>query len=140
MESTTRLTPASEDLVARQPVWEALSDLFLDTDTSLSRPWRVEQLAGSTYSIGQLDHILLDEVYPVCRFNLMSVAGEWAGFDQAWLQTRILRRLASPLRFLHRFSPGRMAILRCPEWRATRQAIVALRAAQVVKERQQGPG
>jgi hypothetical protein len=55
--------------------------MFLDTDTSLSRRWRVEQLARSPYSIKQLESILIAEVYPICKYNLMSVAGEWAGFD-----------------------------------------------------------
>ena len=89
--------PAADDLAARQPVWEALSDMFLDTDTSLSRQWRAEQLVASPYSIEQLEFILIDEVYPVCRYNLLSVAGEWAGFDPEWLQANILRRLGSRL-------------------------------------------
>jgi hypothetical protein len=45
------LLPAHEDLASRRPVWEALSDMFLDTDTSLSRQWRAERLAGSTYTV-----------------------------------------------------------------------------------------
>lgn len=41
------MKPAIDDLPARSPVWSALSDLFLDIDVSLSRAWRVEQLAHS---------------------------------------------------------------------------------------------
>jgi len=59
------IKPAAEDLTARQPVWEALSDMFLDTDTSLSRQWRADQLARSPYSIEQLEFILINEVYPI---------------------------------------------------------------------------
>ena len=31
----------------RRRVWLALSDMFLDTDTALSRAWRVSELARS---------------------------------------------------------------------------------------------
>ncbi|WP_456299285.1 DUF7079 family protein [Methylocaldum marinum] len=75
------MPPAEDDLDHRRPVWDALSSLFLDTDTSLSREWRVKLLASSPYSVEQLEHILVDEVYPICRWNLFSIAGEWAGFD-----------------------------------------------------------
>ena len=123
------LRPAGEDLAARRPVWEALAEMFLDSDPALSRQWRAERLAGSPYSLHQLEHILMDEVSPVCRYNLMSVAGEWAGFDAEWLEARILRRLDSPLRFLHRMAPRRLAPDLREEWHATRDAIVTARDA-----------
>lgn len=124
------MSPAKvDDLQTREPVWQALSDMFLDTDTSLSRPWRAEQLARSPYAIEELERILVNEVYPVCRYNLLSVAGEWAGFDAAWLRTRILRRLGSPFRCLHVLDPGGFLARRHGEWRATREAVVARRAA-----------
>lgn len=125
------LKPATEDLAARRPVWEALSDLFLDTDPSLSRAWRVQQLAHSPYTMAQLQAILVDEVYPVCRANLLSVAGEWAGFDPAWLEGRILRRLSSRFRCLHGLNLGRLTVPASTEWRATRQAVVAVRMAGI---------
>jgi hypothetical protein len=122
------LKPAAQDLPARQPVWEALSELFLDTDTSVSRQWRADQLAGSPYSLEQLEFILVDEVYPVCKYNLLSVAGEWAGFNQEWLQSKILRRLGSRLRFLHGLNLGRLTVPASEEWQATKVAIVAARS------------
>lgn len=121
------LRPASEDLVARQPVWDALSDLFLDTDTSLSRQWRADRLAESPYSLEQLEFILIDEVYPICKYNLMSVAGEWGGFDAEWLKSKILRRLRSRFRALHGLNLGRLVVPASSEWRATKQAILAAR-------------
>ena len=120
--------PILEDLAAREPVWAALSDMFLDTDTSLTRQWRAEQLAASPYSIAQLERILIDEVYPICKYNLMSVAGEWEGFDPDWLRDRILRRLRSPLRALHVLNLGALMVHTSREWRATKKAIRAARA------------
>lgn len=125
-----RPSPAADDLVARRPVWEALSDLFLDTDVSLSRDWRAGQLARSPYRIEQLEWILVDEVYPVCKYNLLSVAGEWAGFDLAWLEQRILRRLRSPWRRLHALNLGRLTVHLSGEWRATKAAVASQRAGR----------
>jgi len=63
--------PAPEDPEHRRPVWQALSDLFLDTDTSISRSWRVGILSASPYSIDELQEILLDEVYPGLPLQLL---------------------------------------------------------------------
>jgi hypothetical protein len=124
------LKSASDDIAARQPVWEALSDMFLDTDTSLSRQCRASQLAQSPYSIEQLEFILVNEVYPICRYNLLSIAGEWTGFNPEWLRSRILRRLQSRFQFLRIRNPGRFTGPASSEWQATRQAIIVNRSAQ----------
>jgi hypothetical protein len=91
-------------LESRRPVWEALSSLFLDTDTSLSRSWRAQLLANSPYSIAEIETILFDEVYPVCAGNLLQVSGEWAGFDPEWLEQEILKRRRSSIPWLPRLT------------------------------------
>jgi hypothetical protein len=121
------MKPAHEDLEHRRPAWQALSDLFLDTDTSLARTWRVGILAASPYSLDELQQILVDEVYPVCRSNLFSIAGEWAGFDPEWLERSILRRLRSPFRRLHRLNLGRLTVHLSGEWRHTKKGILQQR-------------
>lgn len=128
------MIPADEDLADRRPVWEALSELFLDTDISLARKWRVGILASSPYSIEVLERILIDEVYPICKWNLLSVAGEWSGFDPVWLEARILRRLRSPWRPLHWINFGRLTVPRSPEWWATKALIAAARNEQIHKK------
>jgi hypothetical protein len=45
------------DIAERRRVWLALSDMFLDTDTALSRAWRVSELARSPYSLAELEDI-----------------------------------------------------------------------------------
>lgn len=122
------MKPAHEDLEHRRPVWSALSDQFLDTDTSLTRSWRVGILAASPYSIEELQEILLDEVYPVCRTNLMNPAGEWAAFDSEWLESVILRRLSSRFHSWRRFSLGRLTVHLSLEWRHTKQGIIQQRS------------
>jgi hypothetical protein len=46
----------------------------------------------SGYSDSQLTHILREEVAPVLWPNLVSVAGEWVGFDLTGLERLILKR------------------------------------------------
>lgn len=118
---------ASDDLASRRPVWVALSDMFLDTDVSLSRSWRIGELAQSPYSIDELQKILIFEVYPICKYNLLSVAGEWAGFDPDWLEQKILKRASLPLWALRIFNLGRITVNLSAEWRATKQGVIDAR-------------
>ncbi len=77
---------------SRKDVWIALSDLFLDTDVTLSYDYIRRVCAGSNFTLQELNHILINEVAPVCSVNLLSVAGEWAGFNEEWLVGSIIKR------------------------------------------------
>ncbi|MCU0424973.1 MAG: hypothetical protein MUF71_05030 [Candidatus Kapabacteria bacterium] len=85
---------ALEDLEHRRPVWVALSDLYLDTEMDdgiysyIARTCR-----ESPYSWEECEQILWDEVHPVCVGNLLVVAGEWAAFDEQWLEERIISHI-----------------------------------------------
>lgn len=114
-----------EDLAARRPVWDALSELFLDTDVSIGRERRARQLAASPYPIEVLEAILRDEVFPICSWNLLSIAGEWRGFDLEWLEQKILARMKRRRRI--RLGFGHLLVTRSREWRRTRERIVVLR-------------
>ena len=81
---------SEQELERRKQVWFALSDLFLDTEKSLSYEYIARVCAESGYSLHELKQILDSEVAPVCSANLLSVAGVWTGFDEQWLVTRIL--------------------------------------------------
>ena len=123
--------PVPAAIAHRRPVWLALSDVFLDPDTALSRAWRVSELARSPYSVTELEDILVFEVYPVCGPNLWSVAGVWAGFDADWLEVRIVARLASRWPWRRWAGWRRRAVRRWPEWQATVQALQAQRASRL---------
>ena len=76
----------ANEIESRRPVWEALSELFLDTELDETDFQRIAMcLAESPYGIGELEDILRFEVLPKLKWNLMCVAGEWAGFDRDWL-------------------------------------------------------
>lgn len=101
------LLPA--DLAARRPVWSALSEFYLDTTLDESGLRAIARaLAASPYDLATLREIDLWEVAPVVARNLLSVAGVWTGFQDAWLHDECTRRarrrslwlrLAMPLGF-----------------------------------------
>ena len=131
-ERASMVRPVQADLDERRPVWLALSDMFLDTDTALFRESNTRLLAASPYSVVELDAILREEVYPACSFNLWQVAGEWTGFHADWLERRILCGGPPPRpwhRRLQRYlTLGWSVPVRLPEeWASWRQDIVRLR-------------
>ncbi len=87
------MLPPQQDLKRRRPVWEALSDLFLDTELT-DEEYRsiAERIVSSGYSPSEIHTILWDEVYPAAECNIRLPAGEWSSFDGDWLQERILSR------------------------------------------------
>lgn len=82
----------SFELERRRPVWGALSELFLDTELQPEDHRRIARiLSASGYTTPELEQILRREIGPVLSPNFLTPAGEWAGFDLAWLEAEILR-------------------------------------------------
>ncbi len=74
------------DIETRKPVWNALSELYLDTELSTSDFERIAIiLKQSGYTLSQLKEIDLLEIFPLLQTNLYSPAGVWDGFDSDWL-------------------------------------------------------
>ena len=83
-----------QQIQARLPLWQALSDLFLDTqlcDAFMEGIARIMDESGLT--IEELWRVYSYEVAPVVYMNVYSFVGEWAGFDPDWLRTEIVRNL-----------------------------------------------
>lgn len=71
---------------ARESVWLALSELWLDTaldDDDLAAIARTLSISG--FSVAELEAIYRLEVAPVVWANTWVVAGAWEGFDPDWL-------------------------------------------------------
>ena len=66
-----------DELLRRRPVWEAMSDLFLDTETRWSVPYVARRCAESGYDDEVLERIFWAEVFPEGIENLLQVAGDW---------------------------------------------------------------
>ena len=91
-----------EETASRRPVWAALSELFLDTELAADDMRRLgDVLARSPYSLRELEAILFRELVPVLQRNLRQPAGEYRGFDQAWLEQQVARRAARTFRWPH---------------------------------------
>lgn len=117
---------SDKEVIARQPIWAAMSELYLDND---DRPFDsvATICAKSAFSLDELERILFEDVHPVLSPNLSPVGLEWDGFDQAWLIERI--QVGSPSLLLRR-APFQKWIRRWVfPWRDLRGRIVALRDA-----------
>lgn len=121
------MKPAAEDLERRRPVWEALSSIFLDTE--ITDAWRAQianTLRSSGYSDAELEQILWGELCPVLYVNVLSVAGEWAGFDMDYLQRRILTKPAGRLRQWLAYINGGNIVQH--DWKRIKDAMAVRRA------------
>jgi len=93
------------DIETRKPVWSALSELWLDNERQADDLAHIAQVMyNSGYSLAELRKIYETEVAPVVYTNLLVPAGEWAGFDDAWLHECIItslnkKRMLDSLRF-----------------------------------------
>lgn len=118
---TEKIACSEAELAARRPVWIALSELFLDTDVRIWYVNILRALAASPYTEEQLRFILDNEVAPVLEGNLLSVAGEWAGFDESWLVGAIAERCCK-----RRLTPALVNL--DEDWRALTLLLRTLRA------------
>ena len=86
------------DEETRVSLWEAFSDFFLDTEISDTHFRHVALVvAKSGISTTEAETVLWNEVFPVLYPNLLSVAGEWAGWPRDWLRAN-LRPATGPAR------------------------------------------
>jgi hypothetical protein len=116
------------ELAVRCKVWLAFSELYLDSEVHY--PNIAGALARSPYSLETLRDILRNEVHPVVCFNLLSAAGEWAGFDERVLSARIEQRLSRPvwLRWLHVY-PAMHGFVR-EQWHKLEPLLIAARTSE----------
>ncbi len=90
------------EIETRQPVWKALSELYLDTELSTADFERIALvLKQSGYTLAQLKEIDLLEVFPLLQVNLMSPAGVWDGFDTHWLFLNCEKNYKKKQRWFH---------------------------------------
>ena len=74
------------NIAERKPVWVALSEIYLDTELQDADFTNIAlTISKSPYGFEEVRQIDKYEVFPVLYTNLLSVAGEWAGFNEEWL-------------------------------------------------------
>ncbi len=86
--------PDTIHLNERKPIWIALSEFYLDTELQdYHFRYIANKIIESPYSLEEVQQINKYEVFPVLQANLLSVAGEWAGFQEEWLIRSIMDSL-----------------------------------------------
>ncbi|GEN66584.1 MULTISPECIES: DUF7079 family protein [Chryseobacterium] len=81
-----------ESLENRKQVWIALSELYLDTELQESDfIYIAKTLLESPFTFEEVKRIDQFEVFPVLFSNLLSPAGEWAGFNELLLVKNIMK-------------------------------------------------
>lgn len=89
MSYSASLSLSAEELALRRPIWIAMSDLFLDTDVRIFYGSVAATAAASSFAFPALRRIYQEEVAPALVANLLTVAGEWAAFDEDWVVEQI---------------------------------------------------
>jgi len=103
-----------EDLKRRRPVWDAMSDLFLDTETRWDVPLVARICADSDYDDATLERIFWVEVFPEAIPNMLSIFGEWGALDLPEASL-ISRAKLGRMPWVRQYLWGRMVK---SEWRA----------------------
>jgi hypothetical protein len=114
-----------KEVLARQPIWAAMSELYLDND-DLPFGHVAQVCAESGFSLDELETILFLEVDPVLSLNRYQVGFVSDGFDKDWLRKRIQSesaRLVLQNAAFYRWVRGWMY-----PWRHLRKAIIERRA------------
>ena len=95
----------ADQLARRRPVWEAMSDFFLDTELDDARLGEIAAiLRVSGYTISELEDILATEVAPLLYKNVLAPAGAWSSFDTGWIEGQIAGGRHRDIALWHRFA------------------------------------
>ena len=109
-----------EEIERRSPVWQALSDLFLDTELGLADfTFIASTIQAAGFSTDEAEEILRQEVAPVFWTNLCSVAGEWTPWSEEQVRELVCVRIRKQQRgfaWFHSWKSRRQMSLIMPDW------------------------
>ena len=78
----------------RKPIWISLSEFYLDTELDKADFRNIAfKIIESPYSLQEVKRINKYEVFPILQRNLLSIAGEWSGFNEKWLVKEIIKNI-----------------------------------------------
>lgn len=86
---------------SRQAIRESMAEQFLDSETRVEIPRTAALCVDAGLDASAAFDVWAFEVTPALWHNLWDVAGEWAGWDSAWLHERIERRRTTPSPWAH---------------------------------------
>ena len=84
-----------DDVEQRQPIWDAMQMIWMDTDVDAEVPNIISICSESNYKISEIEEIYWNEVRPVVSKNMLIpvIAPEWVGYELDWLSDKIMNRL-----------------------------------------------
>ena len=95
----------NEAIERRKKIWLVLSEFYLDTELTSEDFDRISTVfRQSGYVLSEIKEIDLYEVFPLLQMNLLSNAGEWAGFDEDWLISSCGRCYCKRRNWYHRLT------------------------------------
>ncbi|MES2832463.1 MAG: hypothetical protein V4695_10770 [Pseudomonadota bacterium] len=103
-----------------------MTDFFLDnelTDLTISPVAKI--CAASPYSIDELNRKMLTEVWPAFLPNLMSYAGEWAGWKEEFIKEQILKCYKPRFYIFWRINPIKRYF--CHQWSTVERGVIQAR-------------
>jgi hypothetical protein len=86
--------PTTNQLTQQEKrAYTILSELFLDTEhTQLELNYLTSSLRPLGIPVPTLEHMLRYDLFTTLSPNLLSIAGEWQGFDEDWLLQQMQAR------------------------------------------------
>lgn len=73
------------------PVWIAMAEHFLDTENRYAIPTTALVCLDAGLTPKEASVVWSKQVAPTLGWNMLSVAGEWMGWDEAWLCREIVK-------------------------------------------------
>ena len=105
------------EIERRLPVWQAMTDLFLDTELDAADYDGIARvLLQSGYPVAELRRIFEQEVTPAFSHNIYAVAGEWAGWDEEFVRERMLESWRPRMSWLRRMLNADARRTMAPAW------------------------
>lgn len=113
----------SEELHKRKLVWQALSEFYLDTELDkYDYAYICKLFTDSGYTLEELKDIDTYEVFPTLKFNLLGIAGEWAGFEEEWLsekcQQNLRKKSNAPWKIMTKLASSSLSWMRNSHWKS----------------------
>jgi hypothetical protein len=81
-------------------IWIAISEFYLDKELQETDFQVIAKIIiKSKFNFEEIRAIDKYEIFPVLKYNLLQVAGEWAGFEEDWLIENITLSLQRKSKF-----------------------------------------
>jgi len=131
MERVTELS--DEELERYVPVWCALAQLFLDTELQPADFARIAAaISKAGASVEEAEEILERDVAPAFTPNVLSVAGEWAGWSGEFVKERVLAHFnaGAAQRAIARFRARQHRTLYGNAWKEVKKRLTQIQHAK----------